>query len=166
MDQQLRGDFDVWYRELHPRLVTTTTLIAVLGNVDVACDAADEAFARAYERWTRLSAMESVDGWTYRVAYNVARRHWRRRTLEHRLLRTRVPDATVPGPAGELWSLVRELPARQALAVSLRHVGQLTEQEVADAMGIKRGTVSATLRSAYESLRIRIEDDIEEPNHA
>ena len=164
MDQQLRGEFDAWYRELHPRLVTTP--IAVLGNVDVARDAADEAFARAFERWTRVSAMESVDGWTYRVAYNVARRHWRRRTLEHRLLRTRTPDASMPGPAGELWSVVRELPTRQALAVSLRHVGQLTEQEIADVMGIKRGTVSATLRTAYDSLRIRIADDIEESNRA
>ena len=164
MDQQLRGEFDAWYRELHPRLVTTP--IAVLGNVDVARDAADEAFARAFERWTRVSGMESMDGWTYRVAYNVARRHWRRRALEHRLLRTPVPEASVPGPAGELWLIVRELPVRQALAVSLRHVAQLTEQEVADVMGVKRGTVSATLRAAYERLRVRAADDVEEPNHA
>lgn len=164
MEEERRRGFEAWYRQLHPRLVTT--LIAVLGDVDVAREAADEAFARAFERWSRVSAMESVDGWVYRVAYNVARRHWRRRSLEHRLLRTRVSDASVPGPAGELWSLVRELPTRQALAVSLRHVGQLTEQEVAEVMGIKRGTVSATLRTAYESLRIRIADDVEEPNHA
>ena len=164
MEEPDRRDFDEWYRALHPRLVTT--LVAVVGDVDVAREAADEAFARAFERWQRVSTMESVDGWTYRVAYNVARRHWRRRALERRLLRTRVPEASVPGPAGELWLLVRELPPRQALAVSLRHVGQLTEQEVADVMGIKRGTVSATLRAAYERLRVRVADDVEEPNHA
>jgi DNA-directed RNA polymerase specialized sigma24 family protein len=164
VDDQHRGEFESWYRALHPRLVTT--LVAVLGDVDVAREAADEAFARAFERWTRVSSMESMDGWTYRVAYNVARRHWRRRALEHRLLRTPVPEASVPGPAGELWLMVRELPVRQALAVSLRHVGQLTEQEVADVMGVKRGTVSATLRAAYEHLRLRMTDDVEEPNHA
>ena len=164
MDDEHRGEFESWYRALHPRLVTT--LVAVLGDVDVAREAADEAFARAFERWTRVSGMESMDGWTYRVAYNVARRHWRRRALEHRLLRTPVPEASVPGPAGELWLIVRELPVRQALAVSLRHVAQLTEQEVADVMGVKRGTVSATLRAAYERLRVRAADDVEEPNHA
>jgi DNA-directed RNA polymerase specialized sigma24 family protein len=164
VDEQHRGEFESWYRALHPRLVTT--LVAVLGDVDVAREAADEAFARAFERWTRVSGMESMDGWTYRVACNVARRHWRRRALEHRLLRTPVPEASVPGPAGELWLMVRELPVRQALAVSLRHVGQLTEQEVADVMGVKRGTVSATLRAAYERLRLRMTDDVEEPNHA
>ncbi len=164
MDEQRRRDFDAWYQDLHPRLVTT--LIAVLGDVDVACEATDEAFARAYERWTRVSGMESPDGWTYRVAYNVARRHWRRHALEGRLLRSRAPDASVPGPAGELWLLVRELPPRQRLAVLLRHVGQLTEREIADVMGIKRGTVSATLRAAYERMRIEIADDVEERNHA
>lgn len=164
MDKQLRSEFERWYRELHPRLVTT--LVAVLGDVEVAREATDEAFARAFERWTRVSRMESIDGWTYRVAYNVAKRHWRRRTMESRLLRARAPDASVPGPAGELWLMVSELPRRQALAVSLRHVGQLTEQEVADVMGVKRGTVSATLRAAYERLRVRVGDDVEEPNHA
>jgi RNA polymerase sigma-70 factor (ECF subfamily) len=143
-----------------------TTLVAVLGDVDVAREATDEAFARALERWTRVSAMESMDGWTYRVAYNVARRHWRRRALEQRLLHTRASETSVPGPAGELWLMVRELPTRQALAVSLRHVGQLTEQEIADVMGVTRGTVSATLRAAYERLRVRVVDDVEEPNHA
>ena len=163
MEEQ-RRDFDAWYRVLHPRLVTT--LVAVLGDVDVACEATDEAFARAYERWTRVSGMESPEGWTYRVAYNVARRRWRRHALEVRLLRSQAPDASMPGPAGELWMLVRELPTRQALAVLLRHVGQLTEQEIAEVMGIKRGTVSATLRAAYERLRIRVAEDVEEPNHA
>jgi DNA-directed RNA polymerase specialized sigma24 family protein len=164
VDEQRRREFDSWYRALHPRVVTT--LVAVLGDVDVARDATDEAFARAFERWTRVSSMESLDGWTYRVAYNVARRHWRRRAFEHRLLRTRVPDTSVPGPAGELWLMVRELPTRQALAVSLRHIGQLTEQEVAEVMGVKRGTVSATLRAAYGRLRVRIADGVEESNHA
>jgi DNA-directed RNA polymerase specialized sigma24 family protein len=164
VDEQLRGEFEAWYRALHPRLVTT--LVAVLGDVDVARDAADEAFARAFERWSRVSRMESMDGWTYRVAYNFARRHWRRRALERRLLRAKASEASVPGPAGELWLLVSELPRRQALAVSLRHVGQLTEQEVADVMGVKRDTVSATLRAAYERLRVRVGDDVGEPNHA
>jgi RNA polymerase sigma factor (sigma-70 family) len=165
VDDQRRREFDAWYQELHPRLVTT--LIAVLGDVDVAREATDEAFARAYERWTRVSRMESPDGWTYRVAYNVARRRWRRHALEARLLRSQTHDQSVPGPAGELWSLVRALPPRQALAVLLRHVGQLTEHEIADVMGIKRGTVSATLRAAYERLRIEMADDVEEErNHA
>lgn len=54
--------------------------------------------------------------------------------------------------------LVANLPVRQREAVLLRHVAQLTEQEIADAMGVKRGTVSSTLRSAYQRLGIAIDD--------
>ncbi|MEZ5167047.1 MAG: sigma-70 family RNA polymerase sigma factor [Acidimicrobiales bacterium] len=67
--------------------------------------------------------------------------------------------ATLPGPAGELWLLVEDLPLRRRTAVVLRHVGQLTEPEIAQVMGISRGTVSATLRQAYAALRMGLAVD-------
>ncbi len=101
--------------------------------------------------------MESPGGWTYRVAVNLARRKRRRQTLERTLLqRDRRPP--VPGPAGELWLLVADLPERQRIAVSLRHVAAMTEAEIGEAMGITRGTVSATLRHAYQSLKSQLDD--------
>jgi RNA polymerase sigma-70 factor (ECF subfamily) len=57
-----------------------------------------------------------------------------------------------------MWDVVAGLPDRQRQAVVLRHVGQLREEEIAQAMGISRGTVSSTLRAAYKSLRIAIAD--------
>jgi DNA-directed RNA polymerase specialized sigma24 family protein len=150
------GDFEVWYRREHPRLVTLLT--AATGDAGLASEAADEALARAFERWRRVSQMDSPNGWTYRVAFNIVQRRGRQRTRERKaLLRLRPDD--VPGPTGELWLLVADLPPRQRTAVLLRHVGQLTEHEVADVMGVARGTVSSTLRSAYERLRITISDD-------
>ena len=142
-------DFDVWYRREHPRLVTL--LVAWSGDAALGRDAADEALARAFERWGRVSQMASPIGWTYRVALNIVRRGARRRVLEQRLLR-RFRHEEVPGPTGELWLLVADLPPRQRTAVLLRHVGQLTEQEIAGVMGIARGTVSSTLRSAHQRL--------------
>jgi RNA polymerase sigma-70 factor, ECF subfamily len=148
-------DFEDWYRAEHAGLVTL--LSAVLGDADEGRDVVDEALARAYERWPRVSAMVSPVGWTYRVALNVARRRGRRRVLEAQVFRRSRPQS-VPGPTGELWMLVASLPVRQREAVLLRHVAQLTEQEIADAMGVKRGTVSSTLRSAYQRLGIAIDD--------
>jgi RNA polymerase sigma-70 factor (ECF subfamily) len=151
-------DFETWYRREHPRLVTL--LAASTGDAPLARDAADEAVARAFERWHRVSRMASPAGWTYRVALNLVRRRARRRALEHRILRRIRPDV-VPGPTGELWLLVADLPPRQRTAVLLRHVGQLTEAEIGDVMGIARGTVSSTLRSAYRRLGTEIEDEPE-----
>ena len=148
-------DFEAWYRHEHPRLVTL--LAAATGDAPLARDAADEAVARAFERWERVSRMASPAGWTYRVALNIVRRRARRRALEYRILRRIRPDH-VPGPTGELWMLVAELPPRQRTAVLLRHVGQLTEAEIADVMGVARGTVSSTLRNAYTRLGTEIDD--------
>jgi len=147
--------FETWYRQVHPRLGTSLAL--AFGDVGLAQESADEAFARALERWDRVAAMESPTGWVYRVAFNGARRRLRRAGLERRLLRGHRSDSVDP-PAGELWEVVGELPARQRQAVVLRHVGQLREVEIGAAMGISRGAVSSTLRAAYQSLRIALDD--------
>jgi DNA-directed RNA polymerase specialized sigma24 family protein len=149
-------EFEDWYRSEHPRLVTLVSV--AVGDAEIGRDATDEALARACERWDRVSAMASPSGWTYRVALNVARRRARRRAVEQRLL-GRPRAAEVPGPAGELWVLVSVLPGRQRQAVLLRHVGQLTEPEIAAVMRVARGTVSATLRSAYRTLGVALRAD-------
>src|SRR5688572_31610499 len=91
--------FEEWYRREHPRLVASLLLVA--GDLDLAQDAADEAFARALARWDRVSRMESTNGWTYRVALNVFRRRARRDAIERRLLARAGTAGVVPPPAGE-----------------------------------------------------------------
>ena len=133
-------------------------MAAVFGDPDLARDVADEAIVRAYERWDRVGAMANPAGWVYRVGLNVGRRRHRRRAIEARLLR-RERASFVPGPTEDLYLLVADLPPRQRLAVVLRHVGHLREPEIAAAMGISRGTVSATLRAAHRALRDQLGDD-------
>lgn len=137
-------------------------MLLLTGDVDLAREVADEALSRALERWDRVGEMESPGGWTYRVALNVLRRNKRRAALERRLLLRRPPEVAVPAPAGEAWDAVRRLPERQRTAVVLRYVGGLTEREIGETMRVARGTVSATLRSAHESLRQVLGD---EPDH-
>lgn len=149
--------FESWYQRLHPQLVVA--LIGSFGDREIAGDAADEACVRALERWDSVSRMEFPEGWAFRVAYNVAKRRARRRSMESILLRGRCP-VTADGPAGEIWLLVSDLPARQRHAVVLRHVGDFTEAEIGEVMGIGRGTVSATLRAAYRSLRSALAADL------
>ena len=78
--------------------------------------------------------------------------------MEHSLLRRQVAQSAVPGPTGELWLVVEGLARRQREAVLLRHVGQLTEPEIAEVMGVTRATVSTTLRAAYARLAIELLD--------
>lgn len=154
-------DFERWYRQEHHRVLTALAVAG--GDVEIAREATDEAFVRAYERWSRVRTMESPGGWLYRVALNELRRRARRQTLERELLRrhhrqrsdTAQPPIADPG----LWDAVRGLPRRQRSAIALRYVLDLTERDVAATMGISRGAASATLTAA----RKRLQDTIGEP---
>jgi RNA polymerase sigma factor (sigma-70 family) len=149
--------FEAFYRAHHGRLVAS--LLLTTGDADVSRDAVDEAFTRALARWDHVGAMASPTGWTYRVALNVARRHFRRRQLEDRLLARRRQETELPPGVDHARELVAGLPPRQRTAVVLRYVADLTEPEIAKAMGIRRSTVSATLAAARARLARELTDD-------
>ncbi len=117
-------DFASWYRREHPRLAST--LVVVAGDVGTAAEAADEAFARAYERWDRVGVMDSPGGWAYRTALNVLHRRRRRARLEATLLRhhgdRRAGDLAGPPVdwSPEVWDALRRLPVRERIAMALR----------------------------------------------
>lgn len=151
------GAFEAFYRAEHRRVLASMT--AVAGSLDVAREATDEAFARAWDRWDRVQEMAAAGGWVYKVALNVLRRRMRRASLEQRLLARRPPLNDVPPAAQEIWELVRDLPERQRTALVLRYVADLPEREIANAMGITRGTVAATLAAARTRLATMVVDD-------
>ena len=163
--------FDGWYRTTHPRVVAAVSVAC--GDVDLARDAADEAFVRALSKAEAISRMEAPEAWVYKVALNVMRRRQRRRAIEERLFRwPRVePSTSGPEPHPELWEAVKALPERQKLAVVLRYIADLTEPEIAAVMGISRGTVAATLAAGRSRLAdqlsgLRFPDSDEEYRHA
>ena len=142
--------FESWYRVEHPRLVVAVVLVT--GDPEVARDSVDEACARALQRWERVSSFEFPTAWTYRVALNVARRAYRRRDLEARILRSQSTPPDIPPPSGEVWHEVSKLTTRQRQVVVLRHVADLPEMEIASILGISRGNVARTLHDAHRRL--------------
>ncbi len=152
--------FDQWYRNEHPRVFTALAVAG--GDVEIAREATDEAFVRAYERWARVRVMESPGGWLYRVALNELKRRHRRQALEREILRRQPPQPTDgPPPVADpaVWEAVRGLPRRQRSAIALRYVLDLTERDVAATMGISRGAASATLTSARKHLQQALDDE-------
>lgn len=147
-------EFEIWYRAEYPRLVNT--LAMVTGDRGLAADAAAEACTRALARWHRVGAMDRPGGWVYRVALNEAKRRIRRTSVERQLLRQQAGDTppTAPPVHGDLdlWSAVGRLPERTREAVVLRYVADLTEPEIARALGVTRGTVATMLRRAHGRL--------------
>lgn len=144
--------FEDFYEREHDRVFRA--VLAFCGDREVAKDATQEGFARAYGRWRRLRSKDWAAGWVMTTAMN----HFRR------ALRTRpVPEVhTVEprGPSGDRVDLVRALlllPQRQRQAVILFHIADQPIAAVAELMGISDGAVKTHLDRARKSLRAPLE---------
>ncbi len=145
-------DFEAWYARAHGPVVRA--LLVASGDREVAGDVVAEAFSRAFEQWDRVQHLENPTGWVYRVSVNLLRRRWTRARLEQHLLLRRRPtgQAAEIDVVPELWAAIAALPLRQRTAVALRYVADLSERDVAEAMGIAEGTASAALVAARRRL--------------
>ncbi|HVE99308.1 MAG TPA: SigE family RNA polymerase sigma factor [Mycobacteriales bacterium] len=131
------------------------------GDPQRAEDMTQEAFARAYRRWSGVSAMERPVAWVYVVALNAARRSFRDERLAARADPGTV-DREVEGDVTDavtLRALLAELPPRQRAAVVLRYLADLSVAETADAMGCAEGTVKSAVHAALRHLRADLDEE-------
>lgn len=126
-----------------------------------ARDITDEAFARALGDWPRVRMMESPGGWVSRVAVNELKRRHRRVYRSEILGELRDAPAGAESSTLEAIELLRSLPPRERTVMALRFLGDLSEKDVADRLGIKVGTVSAAVHSARQRLQAEAARDAE-----
>ena len=129
---------------------------AVTGNCDAALDAVQEGFADALRNAGQWEGRGPLEGWVWRCVVNRARRAHRRPPVtywgdEHGNGHSEVSDADVR-------VRLAALPERQRLVVFLRYFADLEYREIASALRIEVGTVSATLHSAHATLRVALEE--------
>ena len=155
-------DFEDFFTRNYSPLRRALTL--AFGSADLADDAAQEAFIRACVRWSRLRSMARPQGWVYVTATNVARdqlrRSGRREYAEGREhLQEAARDVAISAVAHvDVRDALATLAPRQRMAVVLRYLADLTNEEVAQAMGCSVGTVKSTLHSALAGLRVDLEE--------
>ena len=151
--------FDEFFDANYDRMVRALSL--ALGNDELGRDATSEAFARALQRWRKVSAYANRSGWVYRVGLNWGRSRWRRRRLE-------VDEAVEPDddrvadhqplPDVDLRRALRGLGADQRAVVVGRYYLDWSEREVAQALDIKEGTVKSRLHRAVTALSAALEE--------
>lgn len=146
--------FDAFYRRARPDIARA--LAVALGDVDLATEATDEALARAYERWSTVSALDRPEAWTYRVAQNWAFSILRRRRRGERHLYGpgTAGDVEVADPA--VHAALAELDVKQRSVVVCRHLLGWSVADTAAALGIREGTVKSRLHRASRLLHTRL----------
>ena len=148
-----RNQADLVFTDRFDELAAIAHRVAfrIIGDRHVAEEIAQEALARAYSRWTKVSAY--AEAWVARVAGNLAVDLLRRKKLPAPLVQTGVaPDAAVVLRM-ELQDALRNLPTRQREAMILRYVADMPETEVGKALGIRPGTVKQHLHRGAAAMR-------------
>jgi RNA polymerase sigma-70 factor (sigma-E family) len=149
--------FEVLYQAR--RLAMVRLAAFLVGDVHVAEDVVQDAFAGLHAHWWRLRDEHAAEGYLRRAVVN------RSRSVLRRLRTARGyswpvaaeeagADATVLA-ADEHHRLRRalgQLPRRQREVLVLRYWADLNVAEIADAMGISDGTVKSTASRAVRAL--------------
>jgi RNA polymerase sigma-70 factor (ECF subfamily) len=157
--QRLEEAFVRWQGEL------VGTLYHLVGNLDDARDALQEAFIKAWRQQHQVPQIENLKAWIFRIALNTGRdlreSAWRRR--KHGLPEDEGSLACPrTGPSDEasrheelelLRQALRELRSEEQEVFLLRQNGDMTYEEIGAALEIPVGTVKTRMRLAIAKLR-------------
>lgn len=139
-------------------------LYVYTGDLDEAHDLVQEAFCRAYARWSSISRYDDPVAWVRRVAFNLANNRWQRAKAALRYLRRqRVEHAGEPNPDRvALVTALAKLPAGQRRAMVLHYLAGLSVAEIAAQEGVAIGTVKSWLHRGRAGLAALTGDDAKE----
>jgi RNA polymerase sigma-70 factor (sigma-E family) len=153
-------EFVEFFTTAWPRLLRTT--YAVCGDAQVSEDAVQDAFVKAYAVWGRVRRADDSFAYLRRMAINEVFSRKRKASSRRERLSAAVPEPRRAGSddpfrAGdEVWAAVVALPPRQRAVVVLRYYEDLSEAQIADALGCRPGTVKSQASAAMATLRARL----------
>ena len=132
---------------------------ALTGDRWAAEDLAQEAFIDAERDWQRLATYDQPAAWVRRVLANKSVSRFRRLGAESRaLLRLGHKPPAPPqlsAESVEVWEAVRSLPKRQAQAIALTYLEDLSLQEVGEILECSPFTVKTHLQRGRAALAKR-----------
>lgn len=154
---------DFYVREFRP---VVGLAYALSGSRSGAEDLAQEAFLAAHRAWDRVGRYDQPGVWVRRVVANLSVSMFRRRVVEAKALARISLSGTPALPElsaedAEFWHIVRSLPRRQAQAIALHYLEDMSVAEVARVLGTAEGTVKKHLYEGRRALarRLELEED-------
>jgi RNA polymerase sigma-70 factor (ECF subfamily) len=149
------AEIEAIYRERFRAFLLTAT--ALLRDGDAALEAVQEGFSVALHRRRSFRREGNLESWLWRIVLNVARDRLRSLRREGTLEKS-AAISEMDSSDDDVRASLLSLPERQRLAVFLRYYADLSYEQIADALGVRVGTVAASLHAAHASLRQRLEE--------
>jgi RNA polymerase sigma-70 factor (sigma-E family) len=146
------------------RLPAVLRFAAVLtGDRGLAEDVVQEVLIRANARWRMIENLDRPEAYVRKMIVNEYLA-WRRRSWRLVLssASSGIDGLPTPDPAARyaereaLLAELTKLPRRQRAVVVLRYYEGLSDQEIADALGCKPGTVRGHASRALAALRVEL----------
>ena len=154
-------DLETWLNDGYLRSYRTACLI--LGNRHDAEEAVQEAFLRAWRFRASLAVGSDVRPWLYRVVVNTCNSKLRQE-IPRRERQAAGQDLTgvssiedIPTQIAlsqDLRRALQDLPSHLRIVVVLRYYADLSEREIAIAIGRRQGTVKSRLHEARRLLAV------------
>ncbi len=141
----------------------TLQINAYVGDLTTAQDLVQEAFTRAYARWSKLERYDDPAGWVRRVAWNLATSRWRRqRTANAFLRRQREEHVAPPSPDRvALTAALATLSPTHRKAFVLFYIAELSISAIALQENVAEGTVKSWLHRARTQVAAALTDNRE-----
>ena len=152
--------FESFFQDTYPRLARACYLLT--GGAAEAEDLAQEAMSRAYERWDRVSKMDSPEGYVYRIAMNLNRKRTRSLFVRERKSPPPPPEPRDPADLAvardEVQVALAALPLGQREALILVGWFGLDAKSAGKVLGIDPVTVRSRLHRGRQVLRDTLGD--------
>ena len=159
---EAENDYQTLFRREYPSVLRDVTM--VLGDREAARDVAQEAFARLYVHWRKVSRYERPGAWVRRVAIREAVKGNRRRAKAEASAHLVIVDESFsPAPNDpDLAAAIATLPPMQRAAVVLHYLHDLPIREVADTLGCREATAGVHLHRARKRLAELLGEEAED----
>ncbi|WP_435193111.1 SigE family RNA polymerase sigma factor, partial [Nonomuraea sp. bgisy094] len=132
------------------------------GNTHDAADLVQEALLRMRRAWSRVHRKDNPESYarTTMARLHIATWRLRRRELLAWDLPEREHHDTLPtGMEEQMWRALSGLPRKQRAVLVLRYYEQLSDAEIAQVLGVSRGTVRSQASRALDKLRDAVPQD-------
>lgn len=147
------AEFDDFYRSTAQRVVHL--VYASTGDLELARDSTQEAFARAWQRWDQVRATDEPGAWVRTVARRIAISAWRKDTNRTKAMERHGEGSGPSGPTEDRVAVVAALKmlgpdVRETLA--LHYLTDLSVEEISRQTGTPPGTIKARLHRGRAQL--------------